>query len=152
MTNHLETHGSTNLRVLFMNDERGKMIKTDSLFENLYDFCTSYHDRNKSLFYWYGHKIWKLEMSIKRKQSKDLPLVNIIIKKFKEKDEFFNPDRFLEEFDQEKYFELLKAWKTDVQKSYLDENPLLHFSPLRHEKCLMSKRRPCTRQIFFCIL
>ena len=67
MTDHLETYGSTNLRVLFMNDERGKMIKTDSLFENLYDFCTSYHDRNKSLFYWYGHKIWKLEMSIKRK-------------------------------------------------------------------------------------
>ena len=88
MTDHLETCGSANLRVLFMNDERGKMIKTDSLFEILYDFWTSYHDRNKSLFYWSknGHKIWKLEMSIRRKWSKDLPLVNIIIKKFKEKD------------------------------------------------------------------
>ena len=106
MTDTLDTYGSANLRVLFMNDERGKMIKTDSLFENLYDFWTSYHHRSNSLFYWYGHKIWKLEMSIRRKWSKDLPLVNIIIKKFKEKDEFFNPDRFLEEFDQEKYFEL----------------------------------------------
>ena len=46
-------------------------------------------------------------MSIRRKWSKDLPLVNILIKKFKEKDEFF--ERFLEEFNQEKYFELLKA-------------------------------------------
>ena len=71
--------------------------------------------------------------------------MNIIIKKIKEKDEFFNSDRFLEEFNQEKYFELLKAWKTDVEKSYLDENWLLHFSPVRHEKCLMSKRRPCIR-------
>ena len=86
MTDHLETCGSANLRVLFMNDERGKMIKTDSLLENLSDFWTSYRDRNESLFYWYGHKIWKLEMSIIRKWSKDLPLVNIIIKKFKEKD------------------------------------------------------------------
>ena len=93
MTDHLETYGFANLRFLFMNDERGKMIKTDSRL-NLCDFWTSYHDRNKSLFYWYGHKIWKLEMSIRRKWSKDLPLVNIIIKKFKEKDKFFNPERF----------------------------------------------------------
>ena len=94
MTDHLETHGSANLRVLFMNGERGKMIKTDSPFENHCDFWTSYYDRNKSLFHWYGHKIWKLEMSIRRKWSKDLPLVNITIKKFKEKDKFFNPERF----------------------------------------------------------
>ena len=79
-------------------------------------------------------------MSIRRKWSKDLPLVNIIIKKFKEKDKFFNPERFLEEFDQEKYFELLKAWKADVEKSYLDKNPHLDFSPVRHEKCLMSMK------------
>ena len=140
MTDHLETYGSANLRVLFMNDERGKMVKTDSLFENLYDFWTSYHDRNKSILYWYGHKIWKLEMSIQRKWSKDLPLVNIIIKKFKEKDKFFNPERFLEEFDQEEYCELLKVWKADVEKSYLDKNPHLDFSPVRHEKCLMSMK------------
>ena len=38
MTDHLETYSSANLRVLFMNDERGNMIKTDSLYENLYDF------------------------------------------------------------------------------------------------------------------
>ena len=87
-------------------------------------------------------------MSIRRKWSKDLPLVNIIIKKFKEKDKFFNPERFLEELDQEKYFELLKAWKADVEKSYLDENPNLDFLPVRQEKCLMSKRRPCKDRVF----
>ena len=73
----------------------------------------------------------------------------IIIKKFKEKDEFFNPERFLEEFDQEKYFELLKAWKADIEKSYLNENPHLRFSPVRHEKFLIIKKRPFIIFFFF---
>ena len=47
----------------------------------------------------------------------------------------FNPERFLEEFDREKYFELLKAWKADAEESYLKEHPYLSFAPVRHEKC-----------------
>ena len=59
-------------------------------------------------------------MCIRRKwNQKTLPLVNIIIKKYKEKDEFFNPTQFLNEFDSEKYFELLAAWKKDAEASYL---------------------------------
>ena len=49
-----------------------------------------------------------------------LPLVNIIFKKYREKDEFFNPENFLEKLDNEKYFKLLKTWKQDVEKTYLD--------------------------------
>ena len=91
-------------------------------------------------------KIWKLEMSIRKKWNpKVLPLVNIIFKKYKGKDDFFNPERFLEEFDRGMYFELLKAWKADVEESYLNEHPYLRFAPVRNEKCLMSKRRPCLR-------
>ena len=48
-------------------------------------------------------------MKIRRKWSSDLPKVNTVFEKYKEKDEFFNPRRFLEEFDAEKYFELLKG-------------------------------------------
>ena len=44
MAEQLETYGSAGLRVMFMDDEKGKLIKTDTLFENLYDFWTSYHD------------------------------------------------------------------------------------------------------------
>ena len=33
-----------------MDYERGDRIKTDTLFENLYDFWTSYRDSNKSIF------------------------------------------------------------------------------------------------------
>ena len=58
-------------------------------------------------------------MSIRRKwNSQVLPLVNIILKQYKEKDEFFNPTKYLEEADQEKHFEVLKAWKVDVEKLF----------------------------------
>ena len=121
MADHLETYGSAKLRVLFVDDEKRKRIKKDNLFEKIYDFWTSFHDPNKSIFYWYGQKIWTLETSIRRKwNSQVLPLVNIISKQYKEKDELFNPEKYLEETDQEKYLELLKAWKVDVEKSYLE--------------------------------
>ena len=35
MAGHLETYGSANLRVLFINDEKRREIKKDTLFENL---------------------------------------------------------------------------------------------------------------------
>ena len=85
-------------------------------------------------------------MIIKKKwNAKVVPLVNIIFEKYRNKDEHFNPKKFLEEVDQEKYFELLRTWKQGSEKSYLDENRHLRFSPVRHKKCLMSKRRPCIR-------
>ena len=45
-----------------------------------------------------------LEMAIRRKweSTKYVPLVNVILKKFKEKDEYFKPMKYLGE-DQEKY-------------------------------------------------
>ena len=56
MSNHLETYGSAKLRVLFLDDEKEREIEKDTLFENLYDFWTAFHDPNKSLFYWYGQE------------------------------------------------------------------------------------------------
>ena len=146
MTDFFATYGSANLRVVFMDDERGKRIKEDTLFENLYGFWTSYHDPNKKLFLWCPQKIWKLEMSIRKIwNSTVLPLVNIIFKKYREKDEFFNLVKFLEKFNNKKCFELLKKWKQNVKKTYLDENPYLRFAAVRYEKCLTSKRRSCIR-------
>ena len=49
MADQLETYGAAGLRSIFMNDEKGKLIATDTLFENLYDFYTSYHDPAKSI-------------------------------------------------------------------------------------------------------
>ena len=61
MAEQLETYGSAKLRLVFMDDERGDSIKTDTLFENLYDFWTSYHDSNKSILKWYGQKFGNLK-------------------------------------------------------------------------------------------
>ena len=86
MSDHLETYSSAKLTVLFMDDENGREIKKDTLFENLYDFWTAFHDSNESLFYWYRQKIWMLEMSIRRKWNSQftfLILKNIWKKSFK---------------------------------------------------------------------
>ena len=125
-----------------MDDGKGREIKKDTLFENFYDFWTAFHGPNKSLFYWYRQKIWMLEMSIRRKwNSQVLPLVNIILKKYKENDQFFNPEKYLAEVDQEKYFELLKTWKIEVEKTYLEEHPHLCFSPVQHENSVWNPRK-----------
>ena len=65
--------------------------------------------------------------------AKVLLLVNIIFKKYREKDEHFNPAKFLEEVNLEKYFKILRTWKQDFEKSYLDENPtyVFHQSGIR---------------------
>ena len=49
MAEQLKTYGSGKSRVVFMDDERGDRIKTETLFENLYDFWTSYHDSDKKI-------------------------------------------------------------------------------------------------------
>ena len=38
MSYRFETYGSAEERTIFMNDEEGKLFKSDCLFENLYDF------------------------------------------------------------------------------------------------------------------
>ena len=50
-------------------------------------------------------------------------LVNIIFKKYKEKDKFFNPERFLEELDREKYFKEGQIFKkTEIVEFYWFNN------------------------------
>ena len=92
-----------------MNNEEGKLIKTDTLFANLYNFWTCYHASHKMLFIRYHPKMHLLKMAIRKKweTTKYLPLVNITLKKFEEKDNYFNSKKYLEE-DEEKYFELLQ--------------------------------------------
>ena len=128
----MSTCGSANLRIKRIGNKFGKHIQTDTLFTNLYDYWTEFRNRRKKFLFWHSHIMWKLEMNIRRKWSKDLPKVNIIFKKYKEEgEEFFDPTRFLEEFDCEKYFELLKGWKIKSEESYLNEHPYLLFSPRR---------------------
>ena len=93
MAECFETYSSADIRTSFFNDEKGKLIKSDTLYENLYDYWTCFHATNSIvLFTWYHPKMAKLEMDIRRKweNTKDLLFVNIVFKKICEKDEYFN--------------------------------------------------------------
>ena len=66
MSDRFETYGSADIRTRFLNDERGKLIKSDSLFENLYDYWTCLHVSGViTAFNLYHSKIAKLEMTIR---------------------------------------------------------------------------------------
>ena len=56
------TYGSLGLRIATLNDRFGKSVKTDTLFKNLYDYWTNFHDENKKNYFWHSHLMWKLEM------------------------------------------------------------------------------------------
>ena len=77
----MSTCGSANLRIKRIGNKFGKHIQTDTLFTNLYDYWTDFRNRQKKFLFWHSHIMWKLEMNIRRKWSKDLPKVNIIFKK-----------------------------------------------------------------------
>ena len=95
------TYGSLGLRIASLIDCFGKSVKTDTLSINLYDYWANFHDGNKKFYIWHSHLMQKLEMYIRKKWSKDLPNVNIVFDKYNEGDSFFDPRRFLDEFDTE---------------------------------------------------
>ena len=108
MAKRFETYSRADIRTIFLNDERGKLMKSDTLYENLYDYLTCFHATNSIiLFTWYHPKMAKLEMNIRRKwaSTKDLSFVNIVFEKIREKDEYLNRKKYLGD-DEEKYFEI----------------------------------------------
>ena len=54
------------------------------------------------------------------KKKKDLPSINVALKKIKEDDEHFNPKSYLGE-DEEKYFQILQEWTNNFENSYLEK-------------------------------
>ena len=103
-----ETHGSDDLRVACLHDEKGKNVKRESLFLNMCDYWTLFHAEFKHFYYpWYNPKVALLEKQIRKKiVGKDLPLANVFIKKFQDKDLDFSCQTYLN--DDESYFEMVK--------------------------------------------
>ena len=60
-----------------------------------------------------------LEMALRKKleATKDLPLVKVILKKFKEKDEYFNPKKYLGERMKKNIFNCCKIGKSILKKN-----------------------------------
>ena len=138
----MSTYGSANLRIKRIGNKFGKHIRTDTLFTNLYNYWTEFRNPQKKFLNWHSQIMWKLEMNIRRKWSPELPKVNIILKKYKaEREEFFDPARFLEKFDCEKYFELLKDWKIKSEENYLNEHLIYCFLHIDIKKFLGNQDR-----------
>ena len=87
-------------------------------------------------------------MNVRKKGSPNLPRVYIIFKKYEQDIAFFDPRQFLEEFDTEKYFELLMGWKMKNKTNYLEENAYLNFGWYRHKKILAKTKTSNKRLIF----
>ena len=132
-----ETYGSDNLRVECLHDKKGKEVMGESLFLNLFDYWTLLNAECKHLYYpWYHPKIALLEKQIRKKlvNNKDLPLANVFIKKFQDKDLHFSPLSYLD--DDETYLKMVQEWKKDSENEYLRKYPLLGRNnwPVRHKK------------------
>ena len=74
----------------FLNDKKCKLMKSDELFLNIYDFWVLKHAFSMRRKRWYHPKITKLERILRRKweragvKVKTLPIINILILKITE--------------------------------------------------------------------
>ena len=81
----------------------------------------------------------KLEKVFRKKWAresivKDLPIINVLLRKIKEGGLVFDPTNYLE--DKEQYFGNLQSWKINFEKQYLEKYPLLTKPPIRHKKII----------------
>lgn len=126
-----ETYGS--FRVEFQYNERGKLIKGDTLFHNICDFWVCIHCEGfMTCNEWHHPKTAKLEKVLRKKweKAKDLSIISVLLRKIREGDAAFDPTDYLPK-DHEQYFQILQQWKTDFEKSYLEKYPFLTRSPIR---------------------
>ena len=136
-----ENYGSDGFRVDFLYNERGKLIKGDSLFHNIYDFWVCIHASGfMKINHWYHPKTAKLERGLRKKweHMKDLPIINVLLRKIKENDNAFNPKDYLE--DEEQYFAIMQRWKLDFEKQYLEKYLFLTRAPIRHKKIIRHQK------------
>ena len=138
-----ETYGSDGFRTNFLHDERGKLIKGEHLFLNIYTFWVCIHASGfMKVNRRYHPKTAKLEKVLRKKweKTKDLPIINVLLRKIREGDNAFNPKDYLGK-DEEQYFQNLQRWKIDFEKLYLEKYPFLTRTPIRHKKILMTAPR-----------
>ena len=122
----------------FLNDKKGKLMKSDELFLNIYNFWVLKHAFFMCRIRWYHPKITILERILRRKweradvKVKTLPIINILILKITEEDRAFDPTNYLNE--KEQYFANLESWKMTFEEELIQRKPYLTRKPIRHRK------------------
>ena len=118
-------------------------MKSDSLFLKIYDSWVLSHAQGfMKVNCWYRPKKAKLERVLRKKWEreniKDLPIINVLLRKIIEGELVFNPTNYLD--DKEQYFSNLQSWRLNFEKKYLEKYPFLPRPPIRHKKnCEASK-------------
>ena len=116
-----DTYGS--FRQDFLADKKGKLIKTDRVFFNIYDYWGLIHaPRSIRVERWYHPKVALLKKHLRKKWKKEsvcksLPIINVVFKKIEEEELCFNPIPYIE--DEEQYFSNLISWKNNFEEQLL---------------------------------
>ena len=137
-----ETYGF--FRKEFLNNIKGKLIESDELFLNIYDFWVLKHTFFMCHKRWYHPKITKLQIIFRRKweragvKLKTLPIINALILKIIEEDRAFDLTNYLNE--KEQYFVNLESWKMTFEEELIQRKPYLTRKPIRHRKIYKFKR------------
>ena len=91
---------------------------------------------------WYQPKKAKLERvfrkKLERENVKDLPIINVLLRKIKEGELVFDPTNYLD--DKEQHFSNLQSWILNFEKQYLEKYPFLKGPPIRHKKILRHQK------------
>ena len=137
-----ETYGFFLKEIL--NDKKGKLIQSDKLFLNIYDFWVLKHAFFMRRKCWYHPKITKLERILRRNweradvKVKTLPIINVLILKITEEDRAFDPTNYLNE--KEQYSANSESWKMTFEEELIQRKPYLTRKPIRHRKIYKFKR------------
>ena len=113
-----DTYGS--FKQDFLADKKGKLIKTDRVFFNIYDYWGLIHaPRSIRVERWYHPKVALLKKHLRKKWKqesvcKSLPIINVVFKKIEEEELCFNPIPYIE--DEEQYFSNLISWKNNFEE------------------------------------
>ena len=131
-----DTYGS--FRQDFLADKKGKLIKTDRVFFNIYDYWgLVYAPRSIRVERWYHPKVALLKKHLRKKWKqesvcKSLPIINVVFKKIEEEELCFNQILYIE--DEEQYFSNLISWKNNFEEQLLNKHPYLKRSSISHRK------------------
>ena len=118
----------------FLRDKKGKLLKSDEVFLNIYDFWVLTHaPGSMKVKRWYHPKLAKLEKILRKKwereqkKVKTLPIINIMLRNIREEVPAFNPVLYLE--DKEQYFANLESWKLTFEDQLIERYPFLVSPP-----------------------